>query len=395
MTRDLFVWIYLNAAAPVIAGKLSINTTGGWSSGSFCYTLEYLARENCQSIDPATLPLTSNKISISSLNGYPSAILDAAPDRWGRQVIDRLLGERSYPDGYLLLNDEGRLGNLAFSSLPSLVASLPIKAFTLSELAAAALAIEQDLPVDSELMRALNPGTGGARPKFTVKMDNALWIAKLESTADSKRISTPKLEHATMTLAKVCGIDSAETKLIKVADKDVCLVKRFDREITPSNAVIRYAAISARTVLYGTPNFDQFKISSYARLARALSEYDDRIKLFRRMVFNCCVRNTDDHELNHALVRRGDGLVFSLAPAFDIVPQLAKHNIHYHAMIIGNTAAGTIENILSGHRSFGLTFSEARIFSIKYRLILQTTGVMCFTNAVLMTESWDLLSIVF
>jgi len=355
---DIFVWAYLpRDDFPTVAGKLSVE--GG--VGTFTYGKSYLSNQNAIPLDPVSLPLRGNLDRFSALNGYPSAILDACPDRWGCRVIDRIQGVKDYPLGYLMLNDPGRAGCLAFSKSATIPpVELQSREFCLSDLIDAASAVEKNQPVDDELLRALHPGTGGARPKCNVIDQNSVWIAKFPSN-DDIGISIPRLEHATMELARACGIDAAETKLKVIGGRDVCFVKRFDREITEGK-VARLGYLSARTVFYGDAGFDRFKVGSYPRLSRWLSQYgtnkNDSKELYRRMVFNCAVRNTDDHELNHGLIFNPEkGYV--LSSAFDIVPQLKPHRIYYHALIIGENAEGTIENLLASCASFGLGADEA------------------------------------
>lgn len=113
-------------------------------------------------------------------------------------------------------------------------------------------------------------------------------------------------------------------------------------------------------MFYADPAFASVGTGSYGRLARWLQRYGqaEREEVFRRMVFNVAVRNSDDHELNHGLVYVEHGS-FNLSPAYDIVPLLTPHQIHHHALLIGNSSAGTIENILSGIEAFGLNRDEA------------------------------------
>lgn len=85
---------------------------------------------------------------------------------------------------------------------------------------------------------------------------------------------------------------------------------------------------------------------------------EDRQELFRRMAFNCLVRNTDDHELNHGLLHVKHD-TFELAPAYDIVPSLQRHAVHRHALLIGETGAGTLSNLISNAEAFAMNRDEA------------------------------------
>jgi len=359
MNSELYVWVYLpGCAQPVVAGRLSILNTAAGSVGTFTYGKSYLFNSAAIPLDPVCLPLHGSIQPITHLHGYPGAVLDACPDRWGIKAITRLRGEQVFPIGYLLLNDPGRSGCLAFSETALQPPNeLESREFSLLELLHAAAAIEENIPVDPELIKALHPGTGGARPKCNVIDAGVAWIAKFPSVEDSPLVSIPRLEHASMTLAKACGINAAETRIEVVDHKDVCLVRRFDRVVS-NGAVTRLGFLSARTVFYDDPGFAQFGNGSYPRLARWLARFGgkagDASELYRRMVFNCAIRNTDDHELNHGLVFDPVSGGYVLSPAYDVLPQIQPNKVCQHALLIGDSAAGTIENLLSAHISFGL-----------------------------------------
>lgn len=216
------------------------------------------------------------------------------------------------------------------------------------------------MPVADALLNALSPGSGGARPKCMVVLDGATWIAKFASVED-RFISVPLLEHATMLLARECGIEAAETRIEQINGQDVCLVRRFDR-VHQHGQITRRGFLSARTVFYDDLCFAAVATGSYQRLARWMPRFGagrvDKEQLFRRMVFNVIVRNDDDHDQNHGLVQQGDGQ-FVLAPAYDIVPNLQPRLVNYHALLIGDSAAGTVENLLSVAKDFGLSRDQA------------------------------------
>lgn len=362
----LFVWIYLpETSEPVIAGRLDIEHNPVGSVGIFTYGVSYLNRKNAIPIDPVTLPLENRSREFTSLSGFPGAIIDSCPDRWGIKLIDRLEGGKIYPTGYLLMNDPGRAGALAFStSAECKPEELTSREFTLAELLEAAESVEADRPVNPELLKALHPGTGGARPKCNIVDNDGVWIAKFPSLLDPPTLSIPRLEHATMKLGALCGIRPAETRIEQVGDTAVCLVKRFDRAVN-NGQIFRRHFISARSVFYADPTFAQSSgIGSYGRLARWMQRRygcppAQRQELYRRMVFNVAIRNSDDHELNHGLLHRLN-TDFELVPAYDVVPVLTPHKIHRHALLIGDNAAGTLENLLANTAAFGLTKNDAR-----------------------------------
>lgn len=361
--QSLFIWLYLpDATTPVVAGRLDVRHTTAGYVGSFIYGKSYLDRQNAIPLDPVTLPLNSKEYTFTTLNGFPGVVLDACPDRWGKRVIDRLYGTQIDPDGYLLLNDPGRVGALAFSrSSNEPPIELSSREFPLEELLTAARAVESGEEVAPELLRAFHPGTGGARPKCNVVDQDGVWIAKFPSIKDPEWVSIPRLEHATMLLGQKCGINTARTRLDVINGKDVCLVKRFDREIRDGQ-VVRHGYVSARSIFYSDQSFAKYGVESYGRLSKWMTRYgcqsDECEQLFRRMVFNCAVRNSDDHNLNHGLVHVNN-TQYRLAEAFDVLPVLTPHAIHQHALVIGDTAAGTVSNLISNSTAFGLQRSQA------------------------------------
>src|SRR6185503_19413083 len=164
---------------------------------------------------------------------------------------------------------------------------------------------------------------GGAKPKALIEIGRRQWVMKF---FNNEPIDTPLVEHATMTLARKAGIDVAETKVVALLGEHAIAVRRFDRD-----GERRIHSLSAGTALRAAAPAGQEPELGYPALAQLLrragvaqdgeNELDSR-ELFRRMVFNILLDNTDDHEKNHALLvidptRHGR---FRLAPAYDVLP---------------------------------------------------------------------------
>jgi serine/threonine-protein kinase HipA len=80
-------------------------------------------------------------------------------------------------------------------------------------------------------------------------------------------------------------------------------------------------------------------------------------ELFRRMVFNILIDNTDDHEKNHALLVT-DSQQYALSPAYDVLP--SGQALGFQQMRVGDQEAdATMVNALSMSRMFSLTKDEA------------------------------------
>jgi len=171
----------------------------------------------------------------------------------------------------------------------------------------------------------ISPGSsiGGARPKASVVDDNEhLWIAKFPSRYDDYDIAA--WEYVTYLLAKNAGIKMAECRLEKFnSHHHTFLTKRFDR--TPES---RLHFTSAMTQLgYYDGDYD----ASYLEMAQFLTDHgsntkEDLAQLWRRIVFNIAVSNTDDHLRNHGFIYRDGGWV--LSPAYDINPVTPANGLH-------------------------------------------------------------------
>jgi serine/threonine-protein kinase HipA len=171
-----------------------------------------------------------------------------------------------------------------------------------------------------EKLMLLGTSMGGARPKAVVEDTDGLWLAKFNKPGD--RWNNARIEHAILALARLADISVAESKLTTVGDRDVLLVKRFDREKV-SGGYTRARMVSAITLLRTDDNALSRGRWSYVLLAEELRRVTGEPKrnaaeLFRRMAFNALISNIDDHPRNHAiLAKEGD---WKLSPAYDLTP---------------------------------------------------------------------------
>ena len=215
-------------------------------------------------------------------------------------------------------------------------------------------------PVDEQQRRLILPGAsmGGACPKALLNLEGQPWVLKFKEPG--ALVDTPLIEHATMTLAQQAGIRVAQTQAISLHLGHAIAVKRFDREYD-GRMTLRRHAISARVALraanqeMGYPELAQW-LRRYGVVAGGL--YREQMhELFRRMVFNILIDNTDDHEKNHVLLMMDSG-EYALSPAFDVLP--SGQALGYQQMRVGAQAAdATLTNALSECSQFGLKPSEA------------------------------------
>jgi serine/threonine-protein kinase HipA len=121
------------------------------------------------------------------------------------------------------------------------------------------------------------------------------------------------------------------------------------------HSLTAFVALRAAAEPYGYPEL--------AQLLRRRGVIDrdaylgDMRELFRRMVFNILIDNTDDHEKNHALLMT-DAQQYALAPAYDVLP--SGQALGFQQMRVGEAEAdSTIENALSMSRMFALDANQA------------------------------------
>jgi serine/threonine-protein kinase HipA len=137
---------------------------------------------------------------------------------------------------------------------------------------------------------------GAARPKALLDINGEEWVIKF---SDGDPADTPLIEHATMTLAHEAGIRVAVTRPVRLTHGHAVAVKRFDRQ----HRWLRQHCLSASVALRAAS--DRFGYPELAQLLRRQADASTSAaqmrELFRRMVFNILIDNTDDHEKNHAL----------------------------------------------------------------------------------------------
>ncbi|MDM0078163.1 HipA domain-containing protein [Variovorax sp. J2P1-59] len=389
------MWVYLPGdTQPTLCGRFNNDKTSAGGVGKFVYAKSYLGQSHARSIDPVLLPLRDGEHSTTAQLGFFGVFADASPDDWGRGVIDLLYGKPESPVGYLLRSQGDRVGNLDFSAgtdIPPAQRDLPGRDVLRAAVGVLA-GIERGRKEDPSLENWVRPNTamGGARPKLTIA-DNAFqWLAKFPSRHDDPGVPVARLEHAMHALARHCGIATVDSELVTVDGADVLLVKRFDRTAVEKEdgltAWSRDAFVSARTVLRSSGVNENSYTGSYPGLARDLTRWSakplaDKHELFRRMVFNCVVSNTDDHDRNHGFVADEMGVGFRMSGAYDMVPRIPTTQLRVQAMRVGNDAQPTRDNILSECSSFDLSHAEAAEIYDSIQATVRQDWRQCFAQS--------------
>lgn len=357
---QLTLWWLGEPAAARPVGELGL--AAGGRSVSLRYVAGWLDSGFALSED---LPLAAGLFVPPEKDSAAGAVDDARPDRWGERVIRRFeAAPRLSILEFLLFAGDDRYGALGVSRSaeryePWRRSPMPVLG-NLEEMADVVRKVLANEAVTELQQRLVRPGAslGGARPKSLVAIDGEPWLVKFSEGED---INLPLVEHATMALARSCGIDAARTRALPVGEEHAVAVQRFDR-IKGMGAFegTRIHALSAQVALRAAG--EDFAYPALAQLLRRLAPAEQiaqqQAQLFRRMVFNILVDNTDDHEKNHALLRQPDGY-YLLSPAFDVVP--SAQGLGYQAMRVGTQGTeSTLENALSQSRHFGLKPDTAR-----------------------------------
>ena len=356
----LHVWVTLPDADRVHAGDLAFGDpdTHGRFESEFEYTEAWLRHPRAFDLDPESLPRASGRIRVRGMNLQPPLAVfeDSLPDDWGRRLLifDGKLPRGAQGEPYLLRELGGdALGALAYSERGEPVrVRQSASAVHLAELVEAAERFEAGKLDDrANLRRLLEAGStpGGARPKALVNTDDGEWIAKFPSRNRDGRFDVVGLEAAVMALAGKAGLDTPETRLVRVGSRRVLLVRRFD--VTPQGG--RRHMISLMTLCRERPGL---YVLAYSEVATAIRKHsaapqEDVNAFFRHMALNALVGNTDDHLKNFWMLHDGRG--FRLSPAFDLLPDVGERREHVLAFA-GSQRAPSRAELLGLARAWGV-----------------------------------------
>lgn len=380
-TRQVRVYAdWKDLKGPRRMGALSCDKVRGKEIFAFEYESGWLGSGHAQQLDP-DLDLFAGKHYLREERRNFGLFLDSSPDRWGRLLMRRREAcdarlerrpERSLSElDYLLgVYDGQRMGAIRFQegdrdcflNSDGRLATPPWT--TLRDLEYASRRLdEDDTRNDDEAVKWLNqlmaPGSslGGARPKAGVMdVNGVLWIAKFPSRRDDWDVGA--WEAVVHELARMAGLRVPEAQWLNLAESGrTFLSRRFDR--TADGQRIHFA--SAMTLLGYSDGTDAADGVSYLEIAEFImgngcSAESDLSELWRRIVFNICVSNTDDHLRNHGFLLGGSG-GWQLAPAYDLNP-----NPHGEGLSLNITASDNsldLDVAMQVAEAFGLRSAEA------------------------------------
>jgi len=335
MTSKARAYVYLQLPGTlevVTAAFYQLENRSGVPTGIFVYNPRYLGRADAVPLEPFELPLTPARFETTKLRGNFGCLRDASPDSWGRRLIERHMGRTDLSEvDYLLNSPEDRAGALSFGhgKTPPAPQARFNRIVQLPKLLAYAHAMdEEDLdPHRSEELAAqvtelVQPDTamGGARPKNGVEDEEGLWLTKFSARGDQWNFA--RVEAAMLALARECGLRASDAKIVDVAGHSVVLVRRFDRARI-DGGYLRHRMVSGLTMLGAEESHTERGRWSYLLLAdevrrRSRRSSEDLLELYRRVVFNALISNTDDHPRNHAMI--APGREWELSPVYDLMP---------------------------------------------------------------------------
>lgn len=353
----LDVWLTLPSGESVKAGALVVadpDNVRGALQGQFRYAPEYLVHPQAFPLDPLYLPLSTEIFNADRPHaGVHGVFEDSLPDDWGRRLLVRRykLGrsDQRIPQLLRLLGNQG-LGALSYveEGRPDLkTTGVPLR--HLQELVLLAEKFEQDGAVDDDELSLLfqaGSSPGGARPKALVKDENDAYLAKFASVRD--QLDVVGLEAAAMELGRRAGIETAETRLLALGSRKCLLVKRFDI----NEADGRNHLASTQSLLKA----DGYYYAGYRDLAEVIRHVStqpgqDIRRLYRQMVFNVMIGNTDDHLKNFLLLH--DDIGWRLSPAFDLVPNIGFNQEHVLRIGLDNRPPD-LDTLLAEAKHFGI-----------------------------------------
>lgn len=371
---DKKISVYINLdGADELVGTLWAHFYRGKETSDFEYSQKWLSNRKAFSLEPG-LFLGEGKQINPRQTPLLGSFSDSAPDTWGRILMrkyeiqlarennrnPKTLNEIDY---LLYVNDFARQGALRFKTeendsflWPGDLKSIP-PLIHLSRLLYASEKIIDSEEQNADLKLLLAPGSslGGARPKASVIDESgSLCIVKFPKKDDYA--NNVLWESVALTLAKSCGLNTQEWSLKKVANKDVIILKRFDRK-----GLERIHFLSAMSMLNAVDN--DTEIHCYLDIADAIRQYgaspkEDLIELWKRIMFSILISNTDDHLRNHGFLYVNEK-GWKLSPLYDVNPSIDNKKA-LSTYITENDNTQSIDLALEVCEYFGISLKNAR-----------------------------------
>lgn len=410
---DIYVYAHWKGMCePKLIGQLSAHFAKGKKAFSFEYNKDWIKTKQQLLLDPEIQFFSGPQFPNNKENF--GIFLDSMPDTWGRTLMQRLAAQQAkeqnqkprtlYDIDYLLgVYDESRMGALRFKTEPNGPFlddnnENPTPPWSsIRELQHAAHGLENDKDNDEAkkwLAILMAPGSslGGARPKANLlDENNELWIAKFPSKNDT--VDKAAWEYLAHKLALGAAIDMAPCRLEKIAGKyNTFFTKRFDRE---NGERIHFA--SAMTMTTNTEDTIRNKPASYLEIAEFIQTYGANIEknlhqLWRRIVFNIAISNTDDHLRNHGFILTDKSWI--LSPAFDLNPSTEKNGLALNIDMDNNFLDLDLAKSVGTHFRLNKNQMDTIIHQVlesveKWKILANELGISKTEQELMQGAFWD------
>ncbi|MDP2687038.1 MAG: HipA domain-containing protein [Aequorivita sp.] len=410
---DIYVYAHWKGMNdPKLIGQLSAHFAKGKKAFSFEYNKDWINTKQQLLLDPEIQFFSGPQFPNNKENF--GIFLDSMPDTWGRTLMQRRAAQQAkelnqkprtlYDINYLLgVYDESRMGALRFKTEPDGPFldnnnENPTPPWSsIRELQLAAQGLENDTDNDETkkwLAILMAPGSslGGARPKANLLDENKeLWIAKFPSKNDT--VDKAAWEYLAHKLAVGAAIDMAPCRLEKIAGKyNTFFTKRFDRE---NGERIHFA--SAMTMTTNTEDTIRNKPASYLEIAEFIQTYGANIEknlhqLWRRIVFNIAISNTDDHLRNHGFILTDKSWI--LSPAFDLNPSTEKNGLALNIDMDNNFLDLDLAKSVGAHFRLNKNQMDTIIHQVlesvgKWKIIANELGISKTEQELMQGAFWD------
>lgn len=289
------------------------------------------------------------RLNFETYHGLPGMLSDSLPDKFGTQLINSWLAQQGRgvgsinPIERLCYTGKRGMGALEYNPPIKIFESMnkPIEIDRLVSLASEVLSERKQFSTnftsmdDDSLKELIQVGTsaGGARAKAVIaynkstgdvrsgQIDNLrdyeYWIIKLDGVTN-EQLGDPlgygKIEYAYYLMAKDCGINMANCRLMIENGRAHFMTKRFDRKGLDKIHMQSLCGIAHYD--YNDPGAYSYE-QAFQVLRKLRLPYPDSAELFRRMCFNVVARNQDDHTKNVSFLM-GKDCIWELSPAYDM-----------------------------------------------------------------------------
>lgn len=294
-------------------------------------------------IAPLMMPLRKEPYAFAELprneyGGLPPAFADSLPDAFGNMMIDRWMQQQGYAKSEVtVLNRLAYVGKRAMGALcyePERGPGGRPTALEMRRLAEEVRLVQngeligKDEPDALREIIRLGSSAGGAQAKAVVGWNRATgefllgdrnlpegfehWIVKFTPVEYPWR---GEREYACYLKAKAAGLNVSESVLYELDGLKHFMTKRFDRDGLRRHHVQTLSAMAHFPMSVPLAN------RTYEQLLATVDElglgYASLEETFRRVAFNVCIDECDDHTRNFSFLLK-EGGAWELAPAYDL-----------------------------------------------------------------------------